>query len=78
MIQTGIEPQFILFFDCSEEEMQKRLLSRNQVTSDLHMHKITYLTDIIHDVNWHNMQVMNFLLIFKFSICRLIFILYLY
>lgn len=31
---TGIEPQFILFFDCSEEEMQKRLLSRNQGRED--------------------------------------------
>jgi UMP-CMP kinase len=28
---TGIEPEFILFFDCPEEEMEKRILSRNQV-----------------------------------------------
>lgn len=27
---TGIEPQFILFFDCPEEEMERRLLGRNQ------------------------------------------------
>ncbi|KAI3511272.1 hypothetical protein L2E82_29415 [Cichorium intybus] len=27
---TGIVPEFVLFFDCSEEEMEKRLLSRNQ------------------------------------------------
>lgn len=27
---TGIEPEFVIFFDCSEEEMEKRLLSRNQ------------------------------------------------
>ncbi|KAK6120735.1 hypothetical protein DH2020_045517 [Rehmannia glutinosa] len=27
---TGIEPEFVLFFDCSEEEMEKRLLNRNQ------------------------------------------------
>ncbi|XP_071725113.1 UMP-CMP kinase 3-like [Rutidosis leptorrhynchoides] len=26
---TGIEPQFVLFFDCPEEEMEKRLLGRN-------------------------------------------------
>ncbi|KAL0397448.1 UNVERIFIED_CONTAM: UMP-CMP kinase [Sesamum calycinum] len=25
---TGIEPEFVLFFDCPEEEMEKRLLSR--------------------------------------------------
>ncbi|XP_024396920.1 UMP-CMP kinase 3 [Physcomitrium patens] len=27
---TGIEPQFILFFDCPEDEMERRLLGRNQ------------------------------------------------
>ncbi|XP_075491908.1 UMP-CMP kinase 3-like [Primulina tabacum] len=27
---TGIEPEFVLFFDCSEEEMERRLLNRNQ------------------------------------------------
>ncbi|XP_028754741.1 UMP-CMP kinase 3 isoform X2 [Neltuma alba] len=27
---TGIEPTFVLFFDCPEEEMEKRLLSRNE------------------------------------------------
>ncbi|KAF1877313.1 hypothetical protein Lal_00012085 [Lupinus albus] len=31
---TGIEPAFVLFFDCSEEEMEKRLLSRNQGRED--------------------------------------------
>ncbi|KAL2319366.1 hypothetical protein Fmac_028335 [Flemingia macrophylla] len=28
---TGIEPAFVLYFDCPEEEMERRLLSRNQV-----------------------------------------------
>ncbi|KAJ3677105.1 hypothetical protein LUZ60_002829 [Juncus effusus] len=27
---TGITPEFVLFFDCSEEEMERRLLGRNQ------------------------------------------------
>lgn len=27
---TGIEPEFILFFDCPEEVMEKRLLGRNE------------------------------------------------
>lgn len=27
---TKVEPEFILFFDCPEEEMERRLLSRNQ------------------------------------------------
>ncbi|KAF2312662.1 hypothetical protein GH714_039428 [Hevea brasiliensis] len=27
---TKIEPEFVLFFDCSEEEMERRLLNRNQ------------------------------------------------
>jgi UMP-CMP kinase len=31
---TGIEPQFVLFFDCSEGEMERRLLSRNQGRED--------------------------------------------
>ncbi|CAI0402888.1 unnamed protein product [Linum tenue] len=30
-MQTKIEPEFVLFFDCPEEEMERRLLSRNQV-----------------------------------------------
>ncbi|XP_027159284.1 UMP-CMP kinase 3-like [Coffea eugenioides] len=31
---TGMEPTFVLFFDCPEEEMEKRLLSRNQGRED--------------------------------------------
>ncbi|KAL2460979.1 UMP-CMP kinase 3 [Abeliophyllum distichum] len=31
---TGIEPGFVLFFDCSEEEMENRLLNRNQGRED--------------------------------------------
>lgn len=31
LLQTKIVPEFVLFFDCSEEEMEKRLLNRNQV-----------------------------------------------
>lgn len=31
MLQTGIAPEFVLFLDCSEEVMKKRLLSRYQV-----------------------------------------------
>ncbi|XP_074279487.1 UMP-CMP kinase 3-like isoform X1 [Silene latifolia] len=31
---TGIFPEIVLFFDCSEEEMEKRLLSRNQGRED--------------------------------------------
>ena len=33
MFQTKISPAFVLFFDCSEEEMERRLLGRNQVSS---------------------------------------------
>ncbi|PKA53272.1 UMP-CMP kinase [Apostasia shenzhenica] len=33
---TKIEPEFVLFFDCPEEEMEKRLLNRNQVLSSPH------------------------------------------
>ncbi|XP_039129202.1 UMP-CMP kinase 3-like isoform X3 [Dioscorea cayenensis subsp. rotundata] len=31
---TKIEPEFVLFFDCSEEEMQQRILGRNQGRED--------------------------------------------
>ncbi|KAL9245542.1 hypothetical protein vseg_019182 [Gypsophila vaccaria] len=31
---TGILPEAVLFFDCSEEEMEKRLLGRNQGRED--------------------------------------------
>ncbi|KAJ7961838.1 UMP-CMP kinase [Quillaja saponaria] len=31
---TKIEPAFVLFFDCSEEEMERRLLSRDQGRED--------------------------------------------
>jgi UMP-CMP kinase len=32
--QTGIQPKFILFFDCPEDVMEKRLLSRNEGRTD--------------------------------------------
>ncbi|KAK7350523.1 hypothetical protein VNO77_09232 [Canavalia gladiata] len=31
---TGIEPAFVLYFDCPEEEMERRLLNRNQGRED--------------------------------------------
>ncbi|CAM8913441.1 unnamed protein product [Rhodiola kirilowii] len=31
---TNIEPEFVLFFDCSEEEMERRILGRNQGRED--------------------------------------------
>ncbi|KAL3729270.1 hypothetical protein ACJRO7_026379 [Eucalyptus globulus] len=31
---TKIEPEFVLLFDCSEEEMERRLLNRNQGRED--------------------------------------------
>ncbi|CAH1416283.1 UMP-CMP kinase 3 isoform X2 [Lactuca sativa] len=31
---TGITPEFVLYFDCPQEEMEKRLLSRNQGRED--------------------------------------------
>lgn len=29
--QIGIEPEFILFIDCPKEELERRILNRNQV-----------------------------------------------
>uniref|UniRef100_A0A0E0DYF4 UMP-CMP kinase n=1 Tax=Oryza meridionalis TaxID=40149 RepID=A0A0E0DYF4_9ORYZ len=34
LLQINISPEFVLFFDCSEEEMERRLLGRNQGRSD--------------------------------------------
>nr|XP_015643870.1 UMP-CMP kinase 4-like isoform X2 [Oryza sativa Japonica Group] len=34
LLQISISPEFVLFFDCSEEEMERRLLGRNQGRSD--------------------------------------------
>ncbi|CAI0402883.1 unnamed protein product [Linum tenue] len=34
VVRTKIEPEFVLFFDCPEEEMERRLLSRNQGRED--------------------------------------------
>nr|ADE75743.1 unknown [Picea sitchensis] len=38
---TGIQPEFILFFNCPEEEMLKRLLNRNQGRVDDNVETIT-------------------------------------
>lgn len=32
--QTGIQPRFVLFFDCPEDVMERRLLSRNEGRTD--------------------------------------------
>ena len=32
LMQTGLEPNVVLFFDCPEEEMVKRVLNRNEVS----------------------------------------------
>ena len=34
MIQTGSEPDFVLFLDCPEEVMEKRLLGRQEGRTD--------------------------------------------
>jgi thymidylate kinase len=33
-MQTGIEPEFVLFFDCPEAVMEQRLLSRQEGRTD--------------------------------------------
>lgn len=32
--QTGIQPELVLFFDCPEEVMERRLLGRNEGRTD--------------------------------------------
>lgn len=33
-MQTGMEPEFILFFNCPEAVMEKRLMGRNEGRTD--------------------------------------------
>ena len=33
-VQTGIEPEFVLFFNCPEAVMEKRLLARQEGRTD--------------------------------------------
>ena len=33
-MQTGMEPEFVLFFDCPEAVMEKRLMGRNEGRTD--------------------------------------------
>ncbi|KAL7125980.1 hypothetical protein ABFS83_14G154000 [Erythranthe nasuta] len=55
----GIEPEFVLFFDCSEEEMQKRILNRNQGREDDNMETIrkrfrTYIESSLPVIEYYN------------------------
>ncbi|CAI9095506.1 OLC1v1031473C11 [Oldenlandia corymbosa var. corymbosa] len=43
---TKIEPDFVLYLDCPEEEMIKRVLSRNQVSSGL-VHVLQFSVEVI-------------------------------
>jgi thymidylate kinase len=35
IFQVGTEPDIVIFFDCPEDEMVKRLLGRNQVSNQV-------------------------------------------
>jgi hypothetical protein len=48
-MQTGIIPEFILFFDCPEDEMERRVLGRNQV--DIYVCKFLLLA--LSFVRWY-------------------------
>ena len=54
LVQTGITPEFILFFDCPEDEMERRVLGRNQVNLLCLLLVLAYYSgllsiDILHD-----------------------------
>lgn len=38
--QTGIQPELVLFFDCPEDVMERRLLGRNEGRTDDNMETI--------------------------------------
>ncbi|CAI5963181.1 unnamed protein product [Closterium sp. NIES-64] len=59
--QTGIDPEFILFFDCPEDVMVKRLLGRNQGRIDDNMDTIkkrfrVFLDQSIPVVNHYDLR----------------------
>ncbi|KAG9135423.1 hypothetical protein Leryth_007181 [Lithospermum erythrorhizon] len=56
---TGIEPTFVLFFNCPEEEMEKRLLGRNQGREDDNIETIrkrfkVYLESSLPVIEYYN------------------------
>lgn len=56
---TGIVPEFVLFFDCPEEEMEKRLLGRNQGRDDDNIETIrkrfnVYLESSLPVIEYYN------------------------
>uniref|UniRef100_A0A7C9E0B3 UMP-CMP kinase n=1 Tax=Opuntia streptacantha TaxID=393608 RepID=A0A7C9E0B3_OPUST len=55
---TGMDPEFILFFECPEEEMERRLLGRNQGREDDNIETIrkrfrVYLESTLPVINYY-------------------------
>lgn len=48
---TGVEPDIVLFFDCPEEDMVKRVLSRNQGRIDDNIETIKKRLKIFNELN---------------------------
>ncbi|XP_020576099.1 UMP-CMP kinase 2-like [Phalaenopsis equestris] len=48
---TGVEPDLVIFFDCPEEEMVKRLLSRNQGRIDDNIETIKKRLEVFDKLN---------------------------
>ncbi|KAH0460979.1 hypothetical protein IEQ34_008554 [Dendrobium chrysotoxum] len=58
---TKIEPEFVLFFDCPQEEMEKRLLGRNQGRDDDNIETIrkrfkVFLESSLPVVEYYNLK----------------------
>ncbi|EPS71902.1 hypothetical protein M569_02858 [Genlisea aurea] len=58
---TGIVPEFVLFFDCSEEEMERRLLNRNQGREDDNIETIrkrfrVYMESSLPVIEYYNLK----------------------
>ncbi|KAK1413411.1 hypothetical protein QVD17_35184 [Tagetes erecta] len=56
---TGIVPEFVLFFDCSEEEMERRILNRNQGRVDDNINTIrkrfkVFVESSLAVINYYN------------------------
>lgn len=48
---VGVEPDIVLFFECPEEEMMKRVLSRNQERIDDNIETVKKRLQVFHTLN---------------------------
>ena len=58
-VQTGVEPEFVLFFDCPDTVMEKRLLARQEGRTDDNIETIRkrFKVQGWHSGAWHHLKM---------------------